>query len=276
MKKSVFCSDQSRFLKEYGFVCDFKLLDDFNQCREAWKTDKIDVMYATVDGFVTEVGGLKDLEPQIFFQCDWSRGGDAIVVRRGINSVADLEGKKVAFAEMTASHTFLLWMLEAGNLDYNKITPVKVANGLEAADLFKKGQVDAAVVWSDPNMLKKLLFLFLFILPMNMLFAQTVSVDKASTVARTIYLQQYPQAAKILGQEIKPELAYTCKSLTETYYYVFNIPQGGFVIVSGNEAVAPVLGYSFEGSFLNGPMPPACQHWLKDYQDRSAKMFLKF
>ncbi len=119
-------------------------------------------------------------------------------------------------------------------------------------------------------MLKKLLFLFLFILPMNMLFAQTVSVDKASTVARTIYLQQYPQAAKILGQEIKPELAYTCKSLTETYYYVFNIPQGGFVIVSGNEAVAPVLGYSFEGSFLNGPMPPACQHWLKDYQDQIA------
>jgi NitT/TauT family transport system substrate-binding protein len=65
--------------------------------------------------------------------------------------VADLEGKKIAFAEMTASHTFLLWMLEAGNLDYSKITPVKVANGLEAADLFKKGQVDAAVVWSPDD-----------------------------------------------------------------------------------------------------------------------------
>jgi NitT/TauT family transport system substrate-binding protein len=144
-------TDSSRFLKEYGFAIEFKLLDDFNQCREAWKTDKIDVMYATVDGFVTEVNGLKDLEPLVFFQCDWSRGGDAIVVRRGINSVADLEGKKIAFAEMTASHTFLLWMLEAGNLDYSKITPVKVANGLEAADLFKKGQVDAAVVWSPDD-----------------------------------------------------------------------------------------------------------------------------
>jgi NitT/TauT family transport system substrate-binding protein len=144
-------SKESRFLKDYGFIADFKLLDDFNQCREAWKTDQIDVMYATVDGFVTEVGGLKEFEPQVIFQCDWSRGGDAIVVRRGINGVADLEGKKVAFAEMTASHTFLLWMLEAGGLDYSKIIPVKVSSGLEAADLFKKEQVDAAVVWSPDD-----------------------------------------------------------------------------------------------------------------------------
>jgi NitT/TauT family transport system substrate-binding protein len=53
---------------------------------------------------------------------------------------------------MTPSHTFLLWLLEAGNLTYDDIMPVKVANAIDAADLFKKGQVDAAVVWS-PMML---------------------------------------------------------------------------------------------------------------------------
>lgn len=144
-------SKESRFYKDYGFMVDFKLLDPFDDCRNAWKSDQIDLMWATVDAFTTEVAGLKEYEPQIIFQSDWSRGGDAIVVNRTIKNVADLKGKNVAFAEMTPSHTFLLWLLEAGNLSYSDIKPVKVANAIDAADLFKKGQVDAAVVWSPDD-----------------------------------------------------------------------------------------------------------------------------
>ncbi len=144
-------SKESRFYKDYGFMVDFKLLEDLNDCRNAWKSDNIDLMWATVDAFTTEVSGFKEYEPQIVFQSDWSRGGDAVVVTRTIKNVADLKGKKVAFAEMTPSHTFLLWMLEAGNLSYTDINAVKVANAIDAADLFKKGQVDAAVVWSPDD-----------------------------------------------------------------------------------------------------------------------------
>jgi NitT/TauT family transport system substrate-binding protein len=142
---------ESRFYKDYGFLVEFKLLDDFNDCRSAWKSDNIDLMWATADAFTTEINGLKEFEPQIIFQADWSRGGDAVVVTRNIKSVADLKGKKIAFAEMTPSHTFLLWLLDAGNLTYSDINPVKVANAIDAADLFKKGQVDAAVVWSPDD-----------------------------------------------------------------------------------------------------------------------------
>jgi NitT/TauT family transport system substrate-binding protein len=142
---------ESRFYKDYGFMVDFKVLDDFNDSRNAWKTDEVNLLWATVDAFTTEIAGLKEFEPQIIFQADWSRGGDAVVVRRGINNVADLKGRKVAFAEMTPSHTFLLWLLEAGNIAYNEIEAVKVANAIDAADLFKKQQVDAAVVWSPDD-----------------------------------------------------------------------------------------------------------------------------
>lgn len=142
---------ESRFYKDYGFMVEFKLLDDFNDSRNAWKSDNIDLMWATVDAFTTEMAGLKEFEPQIIFQADWSRGGDAVVVTRTVKNVADLKGKKIAFAEMTPSHTFLLWLLEAGNLSYSDINPVKVANAIDAADLFKKGQVDAAVVWSPDD-----------------------------------------------------------------------------------------------------------------------------
>jgi NitT/TauT family transport system substrate-binding protein len=141
----------SRYYKDYGFMVDFKVLDDFNDSRNAWKTDEVNLLWATVDAFTTEIAGLKEFEPQIVFQADWSRGGDAVVVRRGINNVSDLKGKKIAFAEMTPSHTFLLWLLEAGNINYNQIEAVKVANAIDAADLFKKQQVDAAVVWSPDD-----------------------------------------------------------------------------------------------------------------------------
>lgn len=144
-------NEESRFYKDYGFKVEFKVLDDFNISRNAWKAGEVDLLWATVDAFTTEMPGLKDYEPQIIMQADWSRGGDAVVVRRGISKVQDLKGKKVAFAEMTPSHTFLLWMLEAGNLKFEDIDPVKVASAIDAADLFKKGQVDAAVVWSPDD-----------------------------------------------------------------------------------------------------------------------------
>ncbi len=142
---------KSRFYKDYGFLVEFKVIDPFDPSRTAWKTDEIDLLWATIDAFTTEVKGLEQFEPQVIFQADWSRGGDAVVVKRGINSVQDLKGKKIAFAEMTPSHTFLLWLLEAGNLKPNDVELVKVASAIDAADIFKKGQVDAAVVWSPDD-----------------------------------------------------------------------------------------------------------------------------
>jgi len=141
----------SRFYKEYGFMVEFKVLDDFVASRDAWKADEVNLLWATIDAFTTEVNGLKDYKPKAIFQADWSRGGDAVVVRRGISKMSDLKGKTVAFAEMTPSHTFLLWMLEAANLKYSDIKPKIVASAIDAADLFKKGQVDAAVVWSPDD-----------------------------------------------------------------------------------------------------------------------------
>ena len=48
-------------------------------------------------------------------------------------------------------------------------------------------------------------------------------------------------------------------------FYVFNNTSGpGFVIVAGDDAVAPVLGYSFENNFPEGrPLPPNLSAWLE-------------
>lgn len=142
---------KSRFYKDYGFKVDFKILDDFDASRAAFKRDEVNLLWATIDAFPTEVGGLSDFDPVVVFQADWSRGGDAIVVRRGLTKVSDLRGKKIAVAELTPSHSFLLWLLEAGGLSVNDVEIVPQSNAIDAAEVFKSQKVDAAVVWSPDD-----------------------------------------------------------------------------------------------------------------------------
>jgi NitT/TauT family transport system substrate-binding protein len=144
-------SENSRYWKDYKLKVQFVVIDDFNTSREAFKAGELDVLWITADSFPTEVAALKEYDPKIFFQADWSRGGDAIVARRGIQSVADLKGKKVSVAFGTPSHTFLLWMLEAGDLSYKDIEVIQAPSAIDSAAYFKAGKVDAAVVWSPDD-----------------------------------------------------------------------------------------------------------------------------
>lgn len=141
----------SRFYKDYGFKVNFKVIDDFDASRDAFKNGSIDLMWATIDAFPTEVAGLDKFQPQVVFQADWSRGGDAIVSRRGISKVSDLRGKKIAVAPMTPSHSFLIWLLEASDMTPKDVKIVEVPSAIDAADAFKSNTVDAAVVWSPDD-----------------------------------------------------------------------------------------------------------------------------
>lgn len=144
-------SENSRFFKEYGIKVEFKLIDDFDASRNAWKGGQVDLLGNEVSAMATEMEGLGSYEPQIVLQCDWSRGGDAIVAKRGINSFNDLKGKTVAVTPSTPSMTFLLWMLEAANLKISDIRMNEVPSAIDAATAFKSGKVDAAVVWSPDD-----------------------------------------------------------------------------------------------------------------------------
>ncbi len=146
-------SRESRFTQEYGMPVEFQVLDDFEASRNAFRADEVNLLWSTVDAFPTEVNGLADFDPVIVFQADWSRGGDAIVVRRGITKVSDLKGKKIAVAEMTPSHSFLLWLLDAGGISVRDVEIVPQASAVDAAEVFKSQKVDAAVVWSPDDIL---------------------------------------------------------------------------------------------------------------------------
>jgi len=132
-------------------------MDDFNASRDAFKSDAIDLLWTTIDAFTTEASGLAQYKPKIIFQADWSRGGDAIVANRSIKTVSDLKGKRIAFAMQSPSSTMLIKVLDAGGLSINDVEMVEVANAVDAAKIYKSGDVDAAVVVSpdDAECLKK-------------------------------------------------------------------------------------------------------------------------
>lgn len=47
--------------------------------------------------------------------------------------------------------------------------------------------------------------------------------------------------------------------------YVFRFVSGGFVLVSADDAVIPILGYSFENDFPDAVSNPATKEWLDSY-----------
>ncbi|MEO7175162.1 MAG: phosphate ABC transporter substrate-binding/OmpA family protein [Saprospiraceae bacterium] len=144
-------NENSRFFKEYGLKVKFVLIDDFDASRQAFKSDEVQLFGNETSAMVAEMEGLGSYNPNVCFQVDWSRGADALVVKRGINSANDLRGKKIAVTPATPSQTFLLWMLDAANMSMKDIQIVEVPTAIDAATAFKSGQVDAALVWSPDD-----------------------------------------------------------------------------------------------------------------------------
>lgn len=142
---------ESRFRKEYGIDVEFVLDDNPLNSLKAWKNGDIDVHWWTIDAMPTIMPELEKFDPVVLWQADWSRGGDAIVVKRGINSVADLKGKSIAVAELTPSHSFLIYLLRAGGIKPSEVRIVPQPSAIDAAAAFQAGNVDAAVVWSPDD-----------------------------------------------------------------------------------------------------------------------------
>ena len=135
--------------KDYGLKMKITIQDDFGAGRAAFKNGDIDLIYCTTDVLSTEMGSGSDmLDARMFLMLDKSRGADVIVVNKNIKTVADLKGKTVAFAESTVSQTLLINILETNGIKPNEVKYVKVGSGIDAAETFKAGQVDACVTWA--------------------------------------------------------------------------------------------------------------------------------
>ena len=100
--------------------------------------------------------------------------------------------------------------------------------------------------------------------------ASDISVEAAGKVARNFYFLHVNEAATVKWplNRIALSLAWIEVEQGRPVYYVFNVDKGGFIIISGDNEVMPVLGYSFKGEYSRQGQPPAFIRWMQDYADQ--------
>lgn len=95
--------------------------------------------------------------------------------------------------------------------------------------------------------------------------AKRITQWQAQQQAYSFWGKQMPQKAKA-----KSRTATTAS--TSDAYYVFNNDAGGFVIIAGDDAVTPVLGYTTTGSFDAENLPDGLKDLLKSYERQIAAL----
>lgn len=109
------------------------------------------------------------------------------------------------------------------------------------------------------------LLVLLLALGYSPLQAKRITQWQAQQQAYNFWGKQMPQKAKA-----KSRTAITASP--SDAYYVFNNDAGGFVIIAGDDAVTPVLGYTSTGSFDAENLPDGLKDLLKSYERQIAAL----
>lgn len=119
-----------------------------------WGT--LDMVPLFVDGMVEKTGRPRDsrVMPRIYQQIDWSNGGDGIVVRESIKTVADLRDRKLVLAQNSPSQYFALNMLVAAGVQPSEVNLVYTDDAFQAAAAFHADKSLAGAVSWAPDIYK--------------------------------------------------------------------------------------------------------------------------
>lgn len=96
------------------------------------------------------------------------------------------------------------------------------------------------------------------------LTAAEVKTEKAALVAKNIYFEKANQYHNLVNfDDIRIEDSF----VKGNEYFVFTFTGDGFVIVSADDAISPVIGYSITGFYNNEDQPDAYRNFMQTYVD---------
>ena len=134
------------------FKVKLTLIDDPIAMRDAYAAGQVHVGWATVDMlplFLEQLKRDSRTMPRVYQQIDYSFGGDGIVCRDAIKSVADIKGKSIVLAQNSPSHYFALNTLISGGLQPGDVTWRFTQDAFQAAAAFNADKrIACAVSWS--------------------------------------------------------------------------------------------------------------------------------
>ena len=113
--------------------------------------------------------------------------------------------------------------------------------------------------------MKKLFFVWLLLGTMA-LMAAPVNPNQARKVALNFMRQTNPSGTVLKSSDGQLLHTQTDPKSGTALFYVFQVGQG-FVMVAGDDAVKPILGYSTHNAFTADNMPENMRFWIKNYAD---------
>ena len=136
------------------FKLELVLIDDPIAMRDAYAAGNLHIGWATLDMLPLFLEGLRKdsrVMPRVFQQVDWSNGGDGIVVRDTVKTMADLRGKTIVLAQNSPSHFFALNALINAGVQPAEVQFKFTQDAFQAAAAFNADKNLAGVVSWAPD-----------------------------------------------------------------------------------------------------------------------------
>ena len=135
------------WFKEAGVEVKFEWFD-YVASLDAFAAGKLDAVGMTNgDALVIGATGARSM---MFMVTDYSNGNDMIIAKPGINTVAELKGKKIGVEVGFVSHLMLLDALEKAGLSESDVELINVPTN-ETPQVLASGDVDAVVAWQPSS-----------------------------------------------------------------------------------------------------------------------------
>jgi outer membrane protein OmpA-like peptidoglycan-associated protein len=137
-----------------GLTLHIKNINDNDAKLSALMAGSLNAMGSTINRYAFEFDKLQRarIPVKMIVVTNTSDGGDGIIARRGINSIEDLAGKRVALARFTEAQCLLEWCLMNSSLNSSQIEGIRqniifTDDAGKAGEAFFAGKADAAATW---------------------------------------------------------------------------------------------------------------------------------
>ncbi len=140
----IYLANAKGIWKQHGLDVNFKDVEDPNDRFIALAAGRLEGMASTVDAFARQQSnGVAAVE---VFPIDASVGGDGILAKNTIQTVADLKGKTVGVNQGSVSEWFLAQVLEKNGMHLSDVKEQNMTSGAAGA-AFVASKLDVAVTW---------------------------------------------------------------------------------------------------------------------------------
>ena len=99
-------------------------------------------------------------------------------------------------------------------------------------------------------------------------YPKEIPLEEARKVARIVYFEQVNLIRPVSLPDISVVESFVESDRDTPLYYIFNMMPDGWIAIAADDAVYPILAYSFEGRYDENNQAPQFTAWMKQYKDQ--------